>query len=207
VTQVAPVEPGSTRFSLVLPASWTVLDLDPATRDRSIERRIRAAVGTADSLAQFRRSAVRLYRTMLRDATDAGAFLAATLSQQVGGRPLSASLLAFLGMLPIGEDELPLSIEDMVAALSQPTTGETLQEEPAIVELPIGRSVRTRVRGGSGMSGSDGREALVDLVRFFVPVPEWGLMLVMAFSTPILPASDAFADLFDQLALTARWQS
>jgi hypothetical protein len=206
MSPVLPADPASVRFSLVLPATWTVLDLDPKSRNRSIERMIRHAVGTADRLASFRRSAVTLYRRVLSDAADAGAFFAATLAQTVGDRPLTGSALAFLGLLPRGADGEPMTPDDMVAVLASPGAGEVLGEGPDLIELPIGRAVRVRGRTGSGLTGTDGREPPIDVTRFFIPIPSWDMMLVMAFSTPILPAADAFAELFDQLALTARWQ-
>jgi hypothetical protein len=206
VTGVLPADAGSARFSLVLPTTWEVLDLDPETRDRSIERMIRAALGTSDRLARLRRSATVLYRTAMADAVGAGGFFAATLSQSVQGHPLTASALAFLGTLPLGSDGGLLSLEEMAELLAEPVAGETPVGDPVLVDLPIGRAVRSRGRSGSGMRGTDGREPVVDVTRFFVPVPEWGLMLAMVFSTPILPAADAFAELFDQLAKTARWR-
>jgi hypothetical protein len=201
-----PADARLARFSLALPNTWATLDLDPGTRNQSIDRLVRAALGTSDALAQLRRSAVTLYRTTLADAAEAGAFFAATLSQIIEGRPLTASALAFLGQLPLNLEGDPMAAEEMVPVLGNPGTGETLAEAPRLVELPIGGAVRLRGRMGAGMTGSDGREPLVDVTRFFVPAPAWGLMLVMAFSTPILPASDAFAELFDQLARTARWR-
>jgi hypothetical protein len=207
MTNVVPADAGSARFSLVLPTTWAVLDLDPATRDRSIERLIRTALGPSDRLARLRRSAVTLYRSALADTADAGGFFAATLYQAVGGRPLSASAIAFLGTLPVGSDGGPISPGEMIDTLAQPGAGESLVDVPVLVDLPIGPAVRVRGRTGAGLTGTDGREPLVDVTRFFVPVPEWDLMLVMAFSTPILPASDAFAALFDQLAKTARWRT
>lgn len=219
MTATLPADPALARFSIVLPATWHTIDLDRATRDQGIERMMRMAIGTADRLAPLRRWAVLQYRAFLSEATRNGAFFAATLAQEVGGRPLSASALAFLGLSPLGAGGAPMEVEEMVAVLADPgppgspsdptsgaSLGESLSEPPAAVELPIGWCVRTRARTAAGLAGSDGEEAVVDVTRFFVPVAAWGHMLVMAFSTPMLSASDSFAVLFDQLALTARWQ-
>jgi len=40
VTTALPADPALARFSMVLPNTWTLMDLDPATRDRSVERLI-----------------------------------------------------------------------------------------------------------------------------------------------------------------------
>ncbi len=206
MTTALPADPALARFSMVLPNTWTLMDLDPATRDRSVERLIRQALGTRDSLATLRRWAITQYRAFLQDATAAGAFFAAQLSQDIGGRPLTASMLAFLGLTPLGADRMPMGVEEMVTTPAEPGEDESIGEGPPEVELPIGWAVRVRGRTSAGLAGSDGVVALADITRFFVPVAEWGYMLVMAFSTPILSASDTFAALFDQLARTARWQ-
>jgi hypothetical protein len=206
MSPVLPTDRSTARFSLVLPTTWRMIDMDPATRDRSVERMVRTAVGRADRLATMRRWAVRAYREVLAGAADAGAFFAATYGEEIGGRPLSASLLAFLVQCPLGADANPIGVAEMAGELAAGANDERLAEAPRLVDLPVGTAVRTRARVGAGFTGSDGREPDVDVVRFFVPVTEWATMLVIAFSTPVLPAADAFAELFDQLATTARWR-
>ncbi len=66
--------------------------------------------------------------------------------------------------------------------------------------------MRTRSLVSSGLAGSDGREPQLAVVQFFVPIPQWRSLLVLAFSTPTLVAADAFAELFDALARSARWR-
>ena len=56
----------------VPPATWQLLDLDPRTRDKSMERLVRRAVGNADRLARVRHEAVVAYRRMASDAADRG---------------------------------------------------------------------------------------------------------------------------------------
>jgi hypothetical protein len=204
-------EPGVTaapqpeQMSIILPAAWKVIDLDPATRDRSLKRLIRQAVGSADSLAMYRRWAERAYRSMITEAAESGAFFAATYDEQVAGRPLSASVLVFIGRLPLDDRGSPLTVEEMARILAEPGAGETTVEPPTVVELGMGTATRSRVRMTSEVPDSD-RTVPVDLTRFFLPRADWDRLLVMAFSTAILPASDALAELFDQIALGARWR-
>ena len=205
------VQPGVTpspypeRMSIILPAAWKVIDLDPATRDRSMKRLIRQAVGSADSLAVYRRWAERAYRSMITEATESGAFFAATYDEQIAGRPLSASLLVFIGRLPLGAHGAPVTVDEMVRTLAEPGPGETAVQPPTVVELGLGPATRSRVRIVSEIPESD-RTVPVDLTRFFLPRADWDRLMVMAFSTAILPASDALAELFDQIALGARWR-
>jgi hypothetical protein len=193
------------QMSIILPAAWRVIDLDPGTRDRSMKRLIRQAVGSADSLAIYRRWAERAYRSMITEATESGAFFAATYDEQVAGRPLSASLLVFIGRLPLDDGGSPVTVEEMVRILAEPGPGEALVDPPTVVDLGMGPATRSRIRTISEVPESD-RTVPVDLTRFFLPRADWDRLLVMAFSTAILPASDALAELFDQIALGARWR-
>lgn len=197
---------GEAAMSVVLPSSWKVVDLDPATRDRSIDRLVRQAIGGADQLALYRRWAVAAYRRMVADAAEAGAFFAATYAEEVAGHPLAASLLMFWGTLPAGPGGTQISVDQMVVDLSDPALGEEAVDPPRVVELPTGTAVRSRCRVEAEVPDSGG-EASVDVTRFFVPVPEDDRLLVMAFSTPILPVSDALADLFDRVAQAVRWRA
>lgn len=202
------IDPGDIRFALVLPDGWMQLDLDPATRGRSVDRLVKSAIGGGDSMARYRREAALAFRSLVRDAADDGAFFAATLSTHIGGLPLAASVLAFLVPLPLGEDGHPVGVDEVAARLAVSTADEgDLHEPPTLVDLPVGRAARVRARGGVGVAASNGEEPPVDGVRFYVPVPSWDRLFVLAFSTPSLPAADAFADLFDILAQTARWRS
>lgn len=192
-------------LSIILPAAWKVIDLDPATKDRSLKRLVRQAVGSADSLALYRRWAEQAYRSMISEATESGAFFAATYDEEVAGRPLSASLLVFIGRLPLDDGGSPVTVDGMVRILAEPGPGETMAEPPTVVKLGLGTATRSRVRAISEVPESD-RTVPVDLTRFFLPRADEDRLLVMAFSTAILPASDALAELFDQIALGARWR-
>jgi len=197
--------PEPERMSIILPSAWQVIDLDPATRDRSARRLIRQAVGSADSLALYRRWAEQAYHSMITEATESGAFFAATYDEQVAGRPLSASLLVFIGRLPVDDRGSPVTVEEMLRVLVEPGAGESMLEPPTVVELGLGTAARSRVRTTAEVPESD-RTVPVDLTRFFLPRADWDRLLVMAFSTVILPASDALAELFDLIALGARWR-
>jgi len=192
-------------FAMVMPATWRMLDLRPATRDGSIQRMVREAFGRADQLASLRRSASQEIGQALTAATSAGCFFAATYDELVGGKPLSATALAFLGLSPLGPDGPTTDIEAMVSMLGGRADGEERSEGPTVVTLTLGDAVRTRARVRDQLAGA-GTVSTVDVVRYFVPMPTWDRLLVMAFSTPMLYAADAMAELFDQMAQSARWR-
>jgi hypothetical protein len=196
----------SAGLSIVTPANWARLDVDPRTRDRSIREFVKRSVGPDDRLARYRQEAVVAYRRFAADAADRGAFMVALVSDIVEGTPMFASLMAFLVPSGIGPDgSLVTAVDEMGPLLAEPEPGERIVESGP-VELRLGPAHRVRSVLGSGMHGSDGVEARVDQVRFFVPVPDQEAMLVLAFSTPIVDLGDGFAELFDQMALTARWR-
>jgi hypothetical protein len=193
------------RLSIVTPASWRRLDLDPRTRDRSLREMVKRALGADDRLARLRHEAVVAYRRVVADAVDRGAFLLAMVSTVVDGTPLFASLQAFLvpGVTAPG-DSLAATVAGMGPVLSGPGDHQRVVETGP-VELRLGPAHRVRALVGSGVHGRDGGEAAVDVVRFFVPLAGGAHLLVLAFSTPILDLGDVFAELFDQMALSARW--
>ena len=197
----------SARFSMLLPEAWETLDFDPVTRDRSIQQMVRRAVGKADSLALVRRWAVDTYRQMFDHAASTGMFFGANFASEIAGRPLSASVLAFVTRTPIDEHGRSMEPVTIAEGLRHPDEDERPVEPPRLVELPVGSSVRTRARVSVREYDGAGKEPEVDVVRFFTPVPEWDLLLVIAFSTPILAAAGAFAELFDSMAATAQWKS
>ena len=190
---------------MVMPSAWRMIDLNPATRDRSIQRMIREALGRSDELASLRRSAAQELGKAVEAATSAGCFFAATYEELVGGWPLSATALAFLGLSPSGPDGPATDAETLLTLLGSPSSGEEPVDDARVVTLALGDAARTRVRLSDQVEGAE-TVSTVDVVRYFIPVAAWDRLLVMAFSTPMLYAADAMAELFDQMALGARWR-
>jgi hypothetical protein len=209
---------------MMLPEAWETLDFDPATRERSIEQLVRRAVGKADSLL-LHQWAVNTYRHVLDHAASTGMFFGANFAGEIAGRPLSASVLAFVTHAPVDNRGRTMEPALLAQALAHPYDERPI-EPPRLVDLPVGPSVRTRARvgpalrihdrvsstvsiySGVGVSEHDAAapEPEEDVVRFYTAVPEWDLLLVIAFSTPVLAAAEAFAELFDSIAITAQWK-
>jgi hypothetical protein len=193
------------RFSIVTPEKWVRIDLDPRTRDRSIRAMVKRGLGADDKLARLRQEAIVAYRTFVADAADKGAFLALMVSEIIEDTPMFATMLAFVVPTVTGPDDAVLStVEEMAPVLDEPGEGERVLETGPF-ELGVGPAYRVRALVGSGMHGSDGVEAVADVVRFFVPLAGEPHVLVLTFSTPILGLGDTFAELFDQMARSARW--
>ncbi|MGH9137633.1 MAG: hypothetical protein ACRD0G_11385 [Acidimicrobiales bacterium] len=202
---MSPPTTTATGFALVTPGDWIVLPLAPETRDRRIAKLVESHVGRADNIAHLRRQTIVQFRKAAAQAQERGAFFAALHSGSAQGIPMSASVLAFLVPAATGPDgELLGDVDEVAAAISEPGAGEVL--ERSTVDLAVGRAVRVRKLVRSGLRGTDGREPRSDSVQFFVPLPEADHLLVLTFATPILPLGDAYAELFDAMAATARWR-
>jgi hypothetical protein len=190
-------------FTVVLPDGWHRLDLDPSRRDASIRRLVRRAWGTGEELASVRHRLLVSYREMAESATEQGAFFCALLQDTIDGMPVSASLLAFVRASPVdGNGESFESLEAMATVLGAPSEGEE-RLSCEVVDLPVGGAVRSRALVPTGARASDGEEIRSDCVRYFVPL-EGDRLLVLVFSTPLLPLGDALAELFAGIAHTAR---
>lgn len=187
-------------FRMVLPATWQLFDFDPATQGWSIDRMVRRALGTSDRLEPLRRDAVQTYREVLGGAAERGAFFGATMADEVEGHPVAAAVLAFLVPAPAGRAGTDAEVDQMLLDLSEPVPGEELLDIRPI-ELSVGRTARLRARMGAGAATPDGIEPMVEVVRFFTPLPP-GALLVTAFSTPTLYLSEPLGELFDAMADT-----
>lgn len=193
------------RFSMTLPADWMVLPLDPRTRDRRIAALVDREFGKRDGNATLRRQKIVRLRKSAAQAAENGAFFAALHGKLVGEVAMAASVL--VSMLPPlkGPDHQVLPDAEMIAASLASETGGGEVLEHSVVELIVGQAARVRMRGGSGMHGEDGREVVGESLHFYVPLPEVDKTLALVFSTPLLPLADAYARLFDLMAVTARW--
>ena len=209
---------------MMLPEAWETLDFDPATRERSIEQLVRRTVGDADS-SVLHQWAINTYRQVFAHAASTGMFFGANFTSELAGRPLSASVVAFVTQAPLDHGGRIMEPATLAQALAHPHHERPI-EPPRLVDLPVGPSVRTRARVGpalrtpdragstvSAYSGIDVREhdaatheSEVDVVRFYTAMPARDLLLVITFSTPVLAAAGAFAELFDSIAITAQWK-
>lgn len=193
------------RFAMPVPGEWTVLPLDPKTRDRRIAGLVAKELGKDDRLATLRRQKIVRLRKAAAEASANGAFFAALHGRILGEAALAASVVVSM-MPPLrNTDGEPLVDPEMMAATLAQQTDDGAVLETSVVELVVGRAARLRRRGGSGFHGEDGREVEGEAVHFYVPLSEANRTLVLVFSTPLLRLADAYAELFDLMAAGARW--
>lgn len=205
VTEGPPAAP--TRYTLRIPSTWWYLDLDPATRDASIRRRILSQVHEGTGLTREQIDGlVRRTRHTAREAHARGALQAAG-TVRFPGRGMLLSATCVVVRIPVPEDE---------------------SADLADVVLSAGVHVGGRREGGNPPgsveftelehAGPAGRIALVEdvdhrgtslrtaLLHTLVPIPHSRDYLVLSGSTPNVELKDQFFAIFDAIADTLRFE-
>lgn len=198
-----------------------ILPLAPENRQQRIRRLVRRRVGVSDELAGARYQAAAELERAAEAAVEAGVFFAAMYEELFEEVPVSASLTVSVtptGVstgqpvdfhLPGQEGQAGEGRQQDRSQVAQ-LMAERLEQDPtdhdelSVTEIPLGPAVRCRSRARADLFGSDGQELRPATVQYFVPLAASDHMLVMSFSTPILPLADRFAGLFDAMARTAR---
>ena len=187
----APVA-ASPAVELLVPGTWRPLDLDPATRVRSLS-------GLVDSTSppDVRRRAQALLEATTHRAAQAGATAAYLFVSLRGNKLAAASLLVSVVAAGPGAATTNPGPAAVAAQLAQRYGGEAS-------ELPAGPAARVRrrqhVEPEGGLPGGD-----AEVVYWYVPHPTGRCLALLAFSTPNVELGDEFGEAFDALAGTLRW--
>jgi hypothetical protein len=196
-------------IELVTPASWRVVDLDPATSEQSAIRLVGETLGSEPGAAAARKLMLGLLRDVTTDAAEREAVLVALYSSTADGIPVGASLVASILQAMLGpEGELPSDGEAMADGM-QVVVGAGMGERR---DLPGGPALRLRRRqaalgdpGGRTAGGEEAWSLEVENVQWFVLHPSGRQLALLSFSTPNLALADAFGEVFDAIAWTLRW--
>jgi len=140
-------------------------------------------------------------RTLLdssRAAAEGGGLEMYVSTEVVAGVPLAISLVVTVLSAPASAGDTPMA--ELVRELGQDGSEVTL------VELAAGRAVRRRRTDRPREIADLGAPDDSVLVDFFVPVPGHDALVLLSFSTPLLPLADALAEFFEAIAGTARWE-
>jgi hypothetical protein len=177
-------------YRLVVPADWHGIDLDPAGRERSVTALVSRQFAGTGSAAHLKAQA-RQQLLARAEATHAAGGVELFLSlQQISGVPVPASLAIFL--VP-PDDGRAVAVERFARVVAGDGRHVT------IVDLPGGRSVRV-------LSCEETAEKQRSAVHeVFVPVPDSGWWLLLAFATPVGPLARPLSALFDAISATLRW--
>jgi hypothetical protein len=178
---------------MLMPATWIPLDLEPATRVRSI-----AGLLDPAAPAEARRRAQALLEATTYQAAKAGATLAYLFARVTEGGLVSASLLVSVVEAGPGAEATNPGAAAIAGALAERYGGE-------VGELTAGPAARVRRRQQVGPQGGlPGGEA--ELVYWYVPHPTGRCIALLAFSTPNVDLGDEFGEVFEAIAGTLRWR-
>lgn len=174
-------------FTVLLPPGWIRIPLDGREGARA------AALATAkvSDLPEPQRSAarerlLRMIRTGLRQARQAGGIDVMMSLAERDGIPLAASCLVSY----VEQGSAPVPIDMLAGELSAD-----------------GGDVRTVQIAGRPAVRRRYAEPPVTRIDYMLTVPGKPGLLTLAFATPLEPLADALAVLFDAIAETLRWTS
>lgn len=218
-------------YRLVVPAAWTRLPMDPVgMRDtaRAMLRRRFAAL-PRDETARFRHELEQELVALTHRAGSEYTRMLLVLALEVQSRPISASCL--VSLLPqsvpdeaalqtlavdLSETALGSVVEDLGDNRGVVVVREQVQALPA---APAGVDVAAlaqRYAGSIGLGdtppepgGAPARPwtpGTTRHVEVYMPVPDSQRLLLLSFSTPLVPLFDAFTELFLLIASTVQWE-
>ncbi len=177
-------------YRLVVPAGWYGIGLDPAEREQSVAALVGRQFMGAGNVPHLKAQAKRELLARVTATYAAGGVELYLSLQRISGIPVPASLAIFL-LPPDNDRTVPPD------RLAQILAGDDRQV--TLVDLPAGRSVRVLRSGAT----AETQEAAIHEV--FIPVPDSGWWLLLAFATPIGPLARSLSALFDAISTTLRW--
>jgi len=197
---MVPDAQGATAVPTVMvfvPATWSVLDLDPQTRTGSVARLVEEKIGGGSDLSQARRRMTDQLERAVDSAVGQGAVLGYVLLTSGGGKVASASLFVSL-VDGVGDpgDQVPEPAA-AAGALAARLGGE-------VRPLPVGPAVRVRRRRSVALEDG-GNPSDVEIVQWYALHETGRRLATMTFSTPNVGLADEFGEVFDLIAATLRW--
>lgn len=176
---------------VVLPADWHVVDLaTDATRHAGVTALVDAQLPRRDDLASVRRRLRRDVEEQARRAAQAGGRFSAFMLDTVGPLPLPAVLTAYRTPGSLATDDDLRALADVLAERLGPAGTVEAGTGPL---GPVLRSVSLRPAGDE-----DTPDLLVG--EYWSDPDDGAGLLLLSFSTPLVPLRDAMLDLFDTIA-------
>ncbi|GAA4109858.1 hypothetical protein GCM10022215_04600 [Nocardioides fonticola] len=187
----------SPRYRLLAPEGWDRIPLDERAEravNRIVERQFRGIDDAPHLRAELRGSLL----DQVRQAAEVGGREMFLSSVMVGPMPLQSTLLVTeLDGDPAVDDSEVLG---ELALLLREDAGV---ESARVAEHPAGRAQR-RVRIEPAAS-AESHDTLV--VEWYLVAPGGASIVLLTFSTFLLPIREAFETLFDVVASSVRWRS
>jgi hypothetical protein len=182
--------------TVCVPATWSVLDLDPRTRGGSIARLVDDKVGGGPDLQPARRRMMDGLEKAIVTAVGRGAVLGYVLLTSGGEKVATASLfVSLVDATGAPGGEVPGS--EAAVALAARVGGE-------VRELPVGPAIRVRRRESVALD-EGGSPSDVEIVQWYALHGSGRRLALLTFSTPNVGVAREFGEVFDLVAATLRW--
>lgn len=220
----------SVPYRLVVPAAWTRLPMDPVgMRDAARAMLLRRYASLPrDETAKLRREVEQDLVALTRRAGSEYARMLLVLALEVSRRPITASCL--VSLLPQAvRDEAALqalaaelsdgvvtsAVEELGANRGVVVVRDEVQPLPQAPEGVDVAALAARYADSIGLGevppepGAPGSEpwtpGTVRHVDVHLPVPDSPRLLLLSFSTPLVPLFEPLTDLFLMMAATVQW--
>jgi hypothetical protein len=187
-------------FAIKVPEGWCghSPDPDPAVQQKTTEMAVDQMIRLEPVLAEARGEIIERMFGFAGEANEKQAMVAASLWTVVDGTEAAANMMVFSAARDASQ-----SVEDDVARvereLSTPDPDDVKDREVSVVDLPAGKAVRLRVL--TKTPSEDGEAGLVvEVVQYWLPVPDAGHSLIVSCTTPCLVYGDELTAVFDSIA-------
>lgn len=193
-------------FSIDLPDHWTVLDLDPATREGWLDAFLDRRLAGRPREGVERRAARAALFQLLRQLHAEGVFLAAILAGEVGGEPVSASATLAWRRPDLGGDRLDLEGLRQVYLRAPGSPGEDRRARRVeVVDLPSGGAVKVASRETAPVP-TLAKVRSVAVTQYLVPVPHDGWLAVITATTGVPALEAGVEEVADAMAASLSFQ-
>ena len=191
-------------FTVVIPKGWYIREPDLSLRSQSINEFADGLIAEDPDLAPQRAEMIERYQTFSADADEKFAIIAAMLWEPNDEIPVAADLRIHEAEREI-VDDLEAELARIQRMLEQTEQGDLGPREVEIVELPAGPAVRIRLLSQTDPD-VDGSTIALDVVQYWLPVPDQADIVLLAGFTPNLVSADEIIGVFDEIAATLELQ-
>jgi hypothetical protein len=203
-------------YRLVTPQGWVRIPLEPGPREQAIRRLVDRQFAGQDHLPHLRRGAIEELESQARAAHDAAGVEMYVSTMVLGPVPVTVSLVVSLVPGPetgqeLDEDALEMLAQELVVG-PEDADGRRRVEGADVRRLPgVGPALRsasttTVPAAPEQVAGFDTGAFDTFGVDWFVPVPHGtGELLLLSYSSPMMPLREALEGLCDTVTATLVW--
>ena len=210
--RVSDARPGG--YRLVTPKDWVRIPLEPQPRGRAVRALVDRQFAGQDHLPHLRRGAIEELETQAAAAYESGGVEMYVSMMVLGPVPVATSLVVSLvpGLGRVLDDVELRALAEELAVPPADDDGQRRVESSEVRTLP---GVGPAIRSGSTTTVPAGPEPVEGFatdafdsfgIDWYVPVPQGtGEMLLLSYSSPMMPLREALEELCDTVTATLVW--